>query len=119
MTTYRRGAHTVYDIKYHFVWVTKYRYEVLVGEVALRAREIIRQVCSKHDIRIIKGHVGREHVHLFVSAPPRLAASKIMQYIKEKSSHQLQQESPKGKRSAITLSHMSRTSAHLHLHIQY
>ena len=41
---YRLGSHTVYDIKYHVVWVTKYRYRVLAGETALRAREVIRQV---------------------------------------------------------------------------
>ena len=33
MAEYRRGAHTLYDIEYHFVWVTKYRYQVLKGEV--------------------------------------------------------------------------------------
>jgi putative transposase len=94
MTEYRKGAHTVYDIKYHFVWVTKYRYQVLQGEIAVRVRDIIREVCVSHEIRIIKGHVGRDHVHLFVSAPPRLAVSKIMQYIKGKSSHRVQQEYP-------------------------
>ena len=45
-TEYRKGAHTVYDIKYHFVWVTKYRYHVLRGEIAERARDLIRQVCG-------------------------------------------------------------------------
>ncbi len=94
MTDYRKGAHTVYDIKYHFVWVTKYRYQVLQGEIAVRVRDIIRGVCLSQEIRIIKGHVGRDHVHLFVSAPPRLSVSKIMQYIKGKSSHRLQQEYP-------------------------
>ena len=40
---YRYGSHTVYDIEYHFVWVTKYRYKVLTGDVALRVREWVRQ----------------------------------------------------------------------------
>jgi putative transposase len=47
---YRKGPHTVYDLQYHFVWVTKYRYHVLTGEVALRMREIIRQTCEARDI---------------------------------------------------------------------
>ena len=94
MPDYRTGAHTVYDIKYHVVWVTKYRFAVLSGEIAVRARDIIRDICMQHDVRIVKGHVSRDHVHLFVSAPPRLSVSQIMQYIKGKSSRRLQEEYP-------------------------
>ena len=94
MPDYRTGAHTVYDIKYHVVWVTKYRFSVLSGEIAVRARDIIRDICMQHEVRILKGHVSREHVHLFVSAPPRLSVSRMMQYIKDKSSRRLQEEYP-------------------------
>jgi len=89
---YRQGSHTVYDIKYHVVWVTKYRYKVLTGEVAMRAREAIRQICMAREIKILKGHVSRDHVHLFVSCPPGLSVSRMMQYVKGKSSHVLQNE---------------------------
>ncbi len=96
---YRKGAHTVYDIKYHVVWVTKYRFQVLKGEIALRARDIIRDVCMQRDVTVLKGHVSRDHVHLFVSAPPSLSVSQMMQYIKGKSSRRLQEEYPSlGKR---------------------
>lgn len=91
---YRLGSHTVYDIKYHLVWVSKYRYRILTGEIALRAREVIRQVCMSREIKIIKGHVSRDHVHLLVSAPPRLSVSQMMQHIKGKSSYMLQREFP-------------------------
>ena len=91
---YRKGAHTVHDIKYHLVWVTKYRYHVLQGEIARRARDIIRDVCMQHDVIILKGHVSRDHVHLLVSAPPSLSVSDMMQYIKGKSSRKLQEEYP-------------------------
>ncbi len=94
MTQYRKGAHTVHDLRYHVVWVTKYRYKVLQGEVGVRARDIIREVCMSNEIIIIKGHVSTDHIHLYVSAPPRLAVSKMMQYIKGKSSRRLQQEYP-------------------------
>ena len=94
MKEYRKGAHTVYDIKYHLVWVTKYRYPVMQGEIAVRARDIIREVCMEHEVIILKGHVSRDHIHLLVSAPPRLSVSKMMQYIKGKSSRRLQQEYP-------------------------
>lgn len=95
---YRLGSHTVFDIKYHLVWVTKYRYKVLAGEVAIRTREVIRQVCMSREIKIIKGHVSRDHVHLLVSSPPGLSVSQMMQYIKGKSSLVLQQEFPELKR---------------------
>jgi putative transposase len=91
---YRKGAHTVHDIKYHLVWVTKYRYHVLQGEIARRARDIIRDICMQHDVIILKGHVSRDHVHLLVSAPPSLSVSDMMQYIKGKSSRKLQEEYP-------------------------
>lgn len=68
MPDYRRGAHTVFDLKYHVVWVTKYRYQVLHGEIAVRARDLIRQICQAREIVILKGHVSRDHMHLLVSA---------------------------------------------------
>ena len=46
MTEYRNSSHTVYDIKYHFVWITKYRYKVLKGKVAYRTRELLQQGCD-------------------------------------------------------------------------
>ena len=92
MAEYSHQGHTVTELKYHFVWVTKYRYPVLQGEIALRAREVIRQVCESREITIIKGVVSREHVHLYVSAPPHLAPAQMMQWVKGRSSRRLQQE---------------------------
>ncbi len=54
------------------------------GELAKRVREIIREVCKSNDVEIIKGHVSVDHVHLFVSVPPHISVSKLMQHIKEK-----------------------------------
>ena len=86
---YRYGSHTVFNIEYHFVWATKYRYKVLVGDVALRVRELIRQTCEAFEIQIIKGVVSKDHVHIFVSAPPTMAPSEIMRRIKGRSSSKL------------------------------
>ena len=94
MADYRKGSHTVYDIQYHFVWVTKYRYHVLRGELAKRARELILQGFLSRDIKIIKGHVSKDHIHTLVSCPPRLSPSKVMQYLKGRSSRLLQEEFP-------------------------
>ena len=89
---YRKGSHTIYDIQYHFVWVTKYRFQVLKGDVGLRAREVIRQICEARNITILSGHISKEHVHIHVSCPPELSPSKIVQYIKGRSSRIIQQE---------------------------
>ncbi len=92
MTEYRKGWHTIYDVQYHFVWVTKYRYHVLTGEVAERARELILQSCMSRDIKTLKGHASKDHVHILVSCPPKLSPAKIMQYLKGRSSRMLQEE---------------------------
>ncbi len=94
MTEYRHGAHTVFRIHLHLVWVTKYRKPVMTGEVGLRVRELIREICGHQEVTIIKGHVARDHVHLFVSVPPRVTISRLVQMLKGKSSFKLMQEFP-------------------------
>jgi putative transposase len=75
MKEYRRGAHTVFEIHLHLVWVTKYRRPALTGEVALRVRDMIREICGQQDVLIRKGHVSKDHVHLLVSLPPQVTIS--------------------------------------------
>ncbi len=82
---YRYGSHTVFKIQYHFVFVTKYRYQVLKGDVGLKVRELIRQTCEAFEIEILKGVVSKDHVHLLVSTPPNLAPSEIIRRIKGRS----------------------------------
>jgi putative transposase len=94
MVDYQKGSHTVHDIKYHFVWVTKYRYKVLQEDVAKRAREIIRQSCLSRGITILKGSVGKDYIHLLVSCPVTLSPAKIAQYLKGRSSRMIQDEFP-------------------------
>ncbi len=92
MEAYRVSAHTRFDIKYHVVWTTKYRKPVLRGDVARRLRELVREVCRSNEVEILQGHVAKDHVHLLVSAPPNLSASKMVQYLKGKSSRKLLME---------------------------
>ena len=94
MPMYRKEGHTVYDIKYHFVWITKYRYRVLKGEVALRVRELLRQGCESNNIRILKGSVGGDHVHMLLSCPTTMSPSEIMQNLMGRTSRILQEEFP-------------------------
>lgn len=91
---YRYGSHTVFSIEYHFVWVTKYRYPVLQGDVAHRVKELVRQSCEAFEIRIISGVVSKDHVHLFVSSPPTMAPSEIMRRLKGRTSSKLFEEFP-------------------------
>ena len=84
----------MYDIKYHFVWITKDRYRVLKGEVALRVRELLRQGCESNNIRILKGSVGVDHVHMLLSCPATMSPSEIMQNLKGRTSRILQEEFP-------------------------
>ena len=85
-------AHSVYDIKYHLVWITKYRKKVLKGQVGLRLRELVRQICAANDVIIESGSVQADHVHLLVSVPPKLSVSKLMQLLKGRTSRKLLQE---------------------------
>lgn len=87
---YRKSAHCTYDIKYHLVWITKYRKLVITGQIALWTRELIRIVCQSNEVEIPAGHVGCDHIHLLVSVPPHLSASKLVQYIKGNTSKKLQ-----------------------------
>jgi len=89
---YRKGAHTVHDLKYHIVWKTKYSYGVLKGEVGMRTRQIIRDICQENGLEIVRGNVRANHVHMLVSAPTDLSPSKIAQFLKGKSSYRLQRE---------------------------
>ena len=92
MQNYRKTSHSTYDFKYHIVWITKYRKKILSGVVAERVRELLRGICKEHDVEIIRGHVSQDHVHVFVSVPPHLAISKLVQYMKGKSSYKMLQE---------------------------
>ncbi len=91
---YRRGAHTVFNLEYHIVWSTKYRYKIMRGEVGIRLRDLLRQTCMSKDAKILQGSVSSDHVHMLVSCPPTIAPAKLVQALKGRSSRMLQQEFP-------------------------
>ena len=88
----RKASHVQYDIQMHIVWTTKYRYKVLTGRIAERVRELIRQSCNSMDVTIIRGSVGKEHIHLLVSMPPSLSVSKLVQQLKGSTSRKILME---------------------------
>jgi len=89
MKYYRTTPHSKYDLKVHIVFIPKYRKPVLHGQIGLKARDLIRQICTGLDVEIISGKISSEHVHLFVSYPPYLPVSKLVQKIKGKSAFKL------------------------------
>ena len=86
------GAHTKHDLKVHLVWIPKYRKNVLTGEVALRVRDLIRQIATEHEIAILSGKVASDHIHVLVGYRPHVDVSMIVQWLKGISSRILLQE---------------------------
>jgi putative transposase len=85
MQNIRKGGHSIHQLHVHLVWSTKYRYGVLGGDIQIRCRDLIRQTCDTLDIRILKGVVSKDHVHLHISYPPKLSVSEIMRRLKGRS----------------------------------
>ena len=94
MKRYRIGAHTKFDMKVHLVWIPKYRKKVLTGEIAIRVRDIIRQIAMEHEIHILSGKIAVDHVHVLISYRPHQDVSRIVQWLKGISSRVLLEEYP-------------------------
>jgi putative transposase len=91
---YRIGAHTKYDLKVHLVWIPKYRKKILTGEVAVRVRDLLRQIAMEHEIAILSGKVSSDHIHVLIGYRPHQDVSTIVQWLKGISSRVLLQEFP-------------------------
>lgn len=94
MTEYSKGSHTVFHHRYHLVWITKYRFRVLQGELRLRVRTIIAQAAEDLGVRIINGVLSSDHVHIFAEIPPHISVSEFVKIAKGRSSRKIQQEFP-------------------------
>jgi len=90
----RNSGHSIHSLSVHIVWSTKYRYHVLKGEVQLRTRELLRQICDVQDVRILKGVVSKDHVHMHLSFPPKLSISDLVKRLKGRTARKLLQEFP-------------------------
>ena len=86
------GAHTKHDLKVHLVWIPKYRKRVLTGEVAIRVRELLRQIAMEHEMTILSGKVASDHIHIWVGYKPHVDVSMMVQWLKGISSRILLQE---------------------------
>ena len=92
MTEYSKTSHTVFHHRFHIVWITKYRYRVLQGELRLRIRELIAQASEELGVRVVNGILSADHVHIFVEIPPHISVSEFVKLVKGRSSRKVQQE---------------------------
>jgi putative transposase len=90
----RRSGHTITNLMVHLVWVTKYRYPVLKGDIQSRCREIIIQICDAEDVQILKGVVSKDHIHMHIEYPSRISISNLVKRLKGRTSRILQREFP-------------------------
>lgn len=91
-TNYRRSSHSIFSIHLHIVWITKYRYPVLVNDIGTRARDLIRRICVENKAEILSGSVSPDHIHLLISIDPSISVSTLVRNIKGKTSRRLQME---------------------------
>lgn len=91
---YRSNGHTVSSLCVHIVWSSKYRYHVLEGDIKVRCRSILIQICEAEDIGILKGVVSKDHVHMHIEYRPSQSVSEMVRRLKGRSSRKLQQEFP-------------------------
>jgi len=94
MNNQRRSGHNVTRLTAHLVWVTKYRYPVIKGDIQLRCRELLIQICDAEDVQILKGVVSKDHIHMHLEYPARLSISDLVKKLKGRSSRRIQDEFP-------------------------
>ncbi|MBT7616762.1 MAG: IS200/IS605 family transposase [Calditrichaeota bacterium] len=86
------GPHSRYNLKYHIVWIPKYRRKFMVGAFAERLKEVLHEISGKYGFTIIAQEVMPDHIHLLLEAPPKYAPAKIVGILKGVSSKLMRQE---------------------------
>lgn len=92
MRDYQSLAHVRWECKYHIVWVPKYRRKRLYGKVRRRFGEIIKDLCRQKGVEVIEGHAMSDHVHLYLSFPPKFSIAYVVGFLKGKSAIRLNRE---------------------------
>lgn len=82
-------SHTMWECKYHLVWISKYRKKVIYGELRKYLGEIFRELARQKECQVIEGHLMADHVHILLSIPPKYAVSQVVGFIKGKSAIQI------------------------------
>ena len=82
MSRFRRLSHTIWHCQYHIVWVPKYRFRILIGEVAQSVASGIQAICGFSGCEVVELNVQKDHVHLLVMVPPKVSISDLMGRVK-------------------------------------
>ena len=77
-------SHSVWDCKYHVVFIPKYRKKTLYGELRRRLGEVFRTLAKQKESQVIEGHLMPDHVHMLVAIPPKYAVAQVMGFLKGK-----------------------------------
>ncbi|MBF0551138.1 MAG: IS200/IS605 family transposase [Deltaproteobacteria bacterium] len=77
--------HTVWDCKFHIVWIPKYRRKVLYGQLRKHLGEVFRELARQKESRVLEGHLMPDHVHMLLSVPPKYSVAHVVGFIKGKS----------------------------------
>ena len=91
---YWSGAHTKHKLRYHLVWLLKYRKRVLVGKIAIRLEELFEECAFVNGWSIEELSIQKDHVHILVQITPSKSLSKVVQYFKGGSSKKIREEYP-------------------------
>ena len=89
MDEFQNLSHTVWDCKYHLVWIPKYRKKVLYGELRRHLGSILRELAMQKESRVLEGHLMPDHIHMLVSIPPKYSVAQVVGFIKGKSAIQI------------------------------
>jgi putative transposase len=81
----KKLSHTVWECKYHIVWIPKRRRKVIYGKLRKEIGQIIRKLCEYKGIAIVEGNAGMDHIHLCLAIPPKYSVASIVGYLKGKS----------------------------------
>ena len=90
----RRTKHAVYDLKYHLVWVPKYRKHILGGEVSGFLKEVFKRISEEYGFEIDTMEVVEDHIHLFVEARPKYSPAQLVQMMKSISAKEVFKKYP-------------------------
>ena len=85
----RRTKHAVYDLKYHLVWIPKYRKQILDKEISDYIKVIFNMIAEEYEFRIDTMEVVEDHVHVFVEVPPRYSPARVIQIMKSISAREV------------------------------
>jgi putative transposase len=82
MSRFRKLSHALWHCQYHLVWVPKYRFRILTGDVGIEVGGCIRTFCEQLKCELMEMNVQNDHVHLLVMIPPKISVSDFVGTVK-------------------------------------